>query len=123
MSSAAPLKMGYIAKAQQEYEPPLIANENAFLGDVLSSEKHAPETPISMGFYRLMAGTPLVYKYTYDEMKIMLEGHMDITDETGQTVHAVPGDVLYFPKGATITFTTKTYGLACYTGQRKRDGA
>lgn len=29
----------------------------------------------------------------------------------------------FFPAGATITFTTEDYGLACYTGQRKRDSA
>lgn len=76
-----------------------------------------------MGFYRLEKGTPLVYTYTYDEMKIIVEGSFDISDETGSKVHAVPGDCFFFPAGATITFTTEDYGLACYTGQRKRDSA
>lgn len=61
---------------------------------------------------RCFLGTPLVYKYTYHEMKIILEGHFDITDETGKTVHATKGDVFYFPAGCTITFTTSDYGLA-----------
>lgn len=47
-------------------------------------------------------------------MKIILEGQFEITDETGQTVTASPGDVFYFPKGAKITFTTEDYGLAFY---------
>lgn len=47
-------------------------------------------------------------------MKIILEGQFEITDETGQTVTASPGDVFYFPKGAKITFTTDNYGLAFY---------
>lgn len=68
-------------------------------------------------------GTPLVYKYTYHEMKIILEGSFDISDETGKTVHAVKGDVFYFPAGATITFKTEDYGLAFYTGQRKEGAA
>lgn len=34
------------------------------------------EKPISAGFYRLEAGKELVYPYTYDEMKIILEGSM-----------------------------------------------
>ena len=38
-------------------------------------------------------------------------------------VHAVAGDVFYFPKGSVITFKTKTYGLAFYTGQRAEGGA
>lgn len=33
------------------------------------------------------------------------------------------GDVFYFPKGSNITFTTDDYGLAFYTGQRKKDSA
>jgi ethanolamine utilization protein EutQ (cupin superfamily) len=32
------------------------------------------DKPISAGFYRLEAGKELVYPYTYDEMKIILEG-------------------------------------------------
>jgi len=51
-------------------------------------------------------------------MKIIVEGEFDIEDETGQKVHAVPGDVLYFPKGAKITFTTDSYGLGFFVGQR-----
>ncbi|RHZ55773.1 hypothetical protein CDV55_100659 [Aspergillus turcosus] len=113
----------YHAKAQSTFKPPLIANENAFLGDVYSSETENPDKPISAGFYRLEKGIPLVYEYTYDEMKIILEGQFEIADETGQKVTALPGDVFYFPKGAKITFTTETYGLAFYTGQRKQGAA
>lgn len=87
------------------------------------SDVNDPEKPVSCGFYRLEAGTPLVYTYTYHEMKIILEGEFDISDETGQEVHAVAGDVFYFPKGAVITFKTNSYGLAFYTGQRKEGGA
>ena len=87
------------------------------------SEKIDPEKPISCGFYRLENGTPLVYTYTYHEMKIIVEGSFDISDETGNKVHAVAGDVFYFPKGAKITFETEDYGLAFYTGQRKEGAA
>lgn len=122
MSAPTPA-MHYFAKAQSTFKPPLIANENAFLGDVASSDSIDSTSPISAGFYRLEKGTPLVYTYTYHEMKILVEGEMDIEDETGQKVHAVPGDVFWFPKGAKITFTTESYGLAFFTGARKRDGA
>ena len=80
------------------------------------SDKDNAEKPVSCGFYRLEKGTPLVYTYTYDEMKIILEGQFEISDETGQKVTASPGDVFYFPKGAKITFTTEDYGLAFYVG-------
>lgn len=77
----------YYAKVQKEFKPPLIANENAFLGDVASNDNIDPEKPLSAGIYRLESGTPLVYTYTYHEMKIILEGEFDISDETGQSVH------------------------------------
>ncbi|KEF61945.1 uncharacterized protein A1O9_03517 [Exophiala aquamarina CBS 119918] len=116
---ALPFK--HFAKAQSDFKPPLIANENAFLGDIVSSTD--TEKPITSGFYRLEKGTPLVYTYTYHETKIIVEGEFDITDETGQSVHAVAGDVFYFPKGSVITFTTKSYGLGFFTGQRKEGAA
>ncbi|KAI9709919.1 MAG: hypothetical protein M1820_002997 [Bogoriella megaspora] len=119
----APVAMNYFGKAQTTFKPPLIANENAYLGDIASSDKIDATSPITSGFYRLEKGTPLVYTYTYHEMKIILEGSFDITDETGKEVHAKPGDVFYFPKGAKITFTTDDYGLAFYTGARKEGTA
>lgn len=96
-SSSAEPKMSaaftHLAGAQTSYKPPLIANENAFLGDVATSTDAT--APISAGFYRLEKGTPLVYEYTYHEMKIIVDGEFDISDETGQKVHAVKGDVFY----------------------------
>ncbi|KAK0342635.1 hypothetical protein LTR91_025411 [Friedmanniomyces endolithicus] len=114
----SPKAFSYFKQQQQTFKPPLLANENAFLGDIASSAKNNPDKPVSCGLYRLEKGTPLVYEYTYDEMKIILEGHFDISDETGNKVHAQKGDVFYFPKGSKITFTTEDYGLAFYTGQR-----
>lgn len=100
--------MQYFEKAQSSFKPPLVTNENAFLGDVASSYAHffflslfaechlesatkkscadcfatrqstSPETPISGGLYRLEKGTPLDYTYSYDEIKIILEGHFYI---------------------------------------------
>ncbi len=119
--STGPAAFKHYAKAQSSFKPPLIANENAYLGDVYSrsvsnlslcpliqpvpreltsalvrwfySEHIDAEKPVSCGFYRLEAGTPLVYTYTYHEMKIIVGGEFDISDETGQSVHAVAGDV------------------------------
>jgi uncharacterized cupin superfamily protein len=108
-------------------QPPLIANENAYLGDIFSSGPSTlPHTqpcpdaskPITCGLYRLEAGTPLVYEYTYHEMKIIVEGEFEISDETGQVVKGRKGDVFYFPKGSKITFKTETYGVGFFVGQR-----
>ena len=81
------------------------------------SDKIESQAPISCGFYRLEPGAPLDYTYTYHEMKIILEGDFTISDETGQKVTCGPGDVLNFPKGSKIRFTTEKGGLAFYTGQ------
>jgi len=120
---AAPVAFEYHQNAQKTFQPPLIANENAFLGDVFTSESNDPQAPISAGFYRLEKGTPLVYEYTYHEMKIIVDGSFDISDETGKKVHATKGDVFYFPKGSKITFTTDDFGLGFFVGQRKEGGA
>ena len=146
--------MQYFEKAQSSFKPPLVANENAFLGDIASSyvlsqlspchlllsiptitphpssltplpfhpsESTSPTTPISGGLYRLEKGTPLDYTYSYDEMKIVLEGHFYIKDETGVEVKAEKGDVFLFPKGSRIVFRTEEFGLAFFVGQRGRD--
>lgn len=109
----------HFSQAQSAFNIPLLAGDNAHLGDVFSSDKTNPEKPISAGLFRLKKGEPLTYTYKYDEMKVILEGDYTISDETGQSVTAKPGDVFYFPAGATITFTTTDYGLAFYCGQRK----
>ncbi|CAH6718581.1 hypothetical protein CLIB1444_01S09934 [[Candida] jaroonii] len=102
--------------------PPLLAEspgKNSFLGDVFVSDE-TDDKKMSCGFYRQESGEPLVYTYTYDEMKVFLEveGEYTITDETGYKVTVSPGDVFFFNKGATITFETTGYGLAFFTGLR-----
>lgn len=84
---------------------------------------------VTSGFFHLAPGTPLVYTYTYHEMKIILEGDYTITDVTAvseeqrkgdlkgwdvQRVEAKPGDVFYFPEGVTIRFETVAGGKAFY---------
>lgn len=59
INMSSPVAMNYFSKAQSEFKPPLIANENAFLGDVFTSEKENPQAPISMGFYRLEKGSSI----------------------------------------------------------------
>jgi len=120
---STPPTFTHIQNAQKNYQPPLIAHTNHFLGDVASSQPNDPIAPICAGFYRLNAGEALVYEYTYHEMKIIIEGEFDVSDGTGHKVHATPGDVFYFPKGSVITFTTPTTGLGFFCGQRKEGGA
>lgn len=88
----------------------------AFIGDVHENPGGAQ---LCAGFFELFASEPLVYEYTYDEMKIVLEGEFKLTDKaTGQVVHAKPRDVLFFPKGTTVVFETPQRALGFYTGHR-----
>ncbi|MGH8670922.1 MAG: cupin domain-containing protein, partial [Burkholderiales bacterium] len=75
--------------------------------------------PITCGLFRMEKGKSLDYTYSYDEVKIMLEGEMTLSDETGKTVDVKPGDVLFFSNGTKINFSSKSSGLAFYCGQRE----
>jgi ethanolamine utilization protein EutQ (cupin superfamily) len=90
---------------------------NASLQDLVSSSNET--SPISCGFFKMEAGNPLEYTYSYDECKIMLEGEMTLTETGGETVTLTPGDVVYFDSGTTITFSSNTSGTAFYVGQRE----
>ena len=110
--------MKHFSKAQSKPIKSLeIEGIKAYLQDTVSSNNE--DAPIAGGFFRMEAGNPLEYTYSYDECKIMLEGEMSITEKGGQTVEMKPGDVIYFNSGTTVTFTSKSSGTAFYVGQRK----
>ena len=90
---------------------------NVFLEDVVASNNE--NAPITCGLFRMKAGNPLDYTYTYDECKIMLEGEMTIT-ENGVSKNIKPGDILHFDNGTSVTFSSNSSGLAFYVGQRKK---
>jgi len=56
-------------------------------------------------------------------MKIIVDGDFEISDESGQSVRAGKGDVIFFPKGSVITFKTEKGGLGFFCGQRAKGGA
>lgn len=122
-TTTKPIAFSLYKNAPVDFKPRLLANENAYLEDIFSSDQVNPDKPLSSGLFRLEPGTPLKYTYTYDEMKIVLDGDFTMVDETGQTARATKGDHFFFPKGVTVTFTSEAGGLAFYVGQRKRDGA
>ena len=88
----------------------------AFLKDFAISDDS--EKPITSGLFRLKAGQSLKYTYTYHEMKFIVDSTFIIEDETGQKVTAKSGDLFYFPKGTSITFSTPDFGLGFFCGQR-----
>lgn len=110
---------GSISKVEGGYLDLPSMNEpgcEAFIGDSLSNPGGSA---ISSGFFQLRASDPLVYEYTYDEMKVVIQGEFILTDmATGEVTHAKERDVLFFPKGTTVKFETPDYALGFYTGHR-----
>ena len=107
----------YFPQVTKEDLPPMDTGDvAAFLKDFAISED--ADKPITSGLFRLEKGKPLTYTYTYHEMKLIVDGSFEIEDETGQKVTAKPGDLFYFDKGSTITFTTPDYGVGFFCGQR-----
>ena len=89
----------------------------AALSDLTTSDENAPMT---CGLFGLAKSNPLVYTYTYNEAKIIVSGEMTLAEEGGETFHATAGDIIYFDKGAKITFTSDSSGLAFFCGQRAK---
>ena len=113
-------KMKTFKNAQAMNLAPMnIAGVNAYLSDIVTSND--PNAPITCGLFRMEKGNPLTYTYTYDEAKIIIEGEMSISEKDGETFDAVAGDIIYFAKGATITFTSNSYGVGFICGQRAID--
>ena len=109
--------MRHFQKITEKALPPMEGvDAAAFLDDFVVSED--TEKPITSGLFRLEKGKSLTYLYTYHEMKFVVEGEFNISDETGTEVLATAGDLLYFPKGSTITFSTPDFGLGFFCGQR-----
>ena len=89
-----------------------IGGVEAAIDDALT---HPEGSVMSSGFFELKASEPLVYTYTCDEMKVVIKGEFKLTDRaTGEVTHAKERDVLFFPKGAQITFETPDYGLGFF---------
>jgi ethanolamine utilization protein EutQ (cupin superfamily) len=109
--------MKHIGKVLGQQLPAMEGEDAAaFLKDFAVSADS--DKPITSGLFRLEAGKPMTYTYTYHEMKLIVDGKFEIADETGQKVTATAGDLFYFPKGSTITFTTPSFGVGFFCGQR-----
>lgn len=93
---------------------------DGYIGDVYENPQGSA---MCSGYFELNhADEPLLYEYTYDEMKIVLKGEFTFENvDTGQTVVAKENDAIFFPAGSRINFTTPSYALAFYVGTRQAD--
>lgn len=80
------------------------------LADVITAEQH--HAPMAAGFMSLHTGS-FPWNLDYDEIEYVIEGELHIGTQTG-TVVGRPGDVLYVPKGSTITFGTPSWAKFLY---------
>ena len=111
------MPMKYYEQIKNQEIPPMDTGDvPAFLVDIVISED--TEKPITSGLFRLEKGESLTYTYTYHEMKLIVDGTLIIEDETGQKKTGKVGDLFYFNKGTTVTFTTPDYGIGFFVGQR-----
>ncbi|EHA23152.1 hypothetical protein ASPNIDRAFT_128491, partial [Aspergillus niger ATCC 1015] len=87
--------------------------------DLLGTSRSEEKNPIVGSWFRIEKGpeaTPPTY--SYDEVGVVIEGEINLRDESGQTATVRLGDTFFFPRGSTITFSTDSYGVAWKCGGR-----
>lgn len=92
-------------------------------GYIADTYVNPDDSVMCSGFFELNhADEPLLYEYTYDEMKVVLEGEFLLENaDTGQKAVAKAKDAIFFPKGSRILFSTPDRALAFYAGHRNAD--
>ena len=106
-----PLKVVRMASVQVEpfLEGKTTPGTNVWLKDVVVTQDRSP---MGAGYMSLDKGE-MQWTLTYDEIDIVLEGELVITRGSEQ-VRGKPGDVIYIPKGSSITFGTPSWTRFVY---------
>jgi ethanolamine utilization protein EutQ len=101
--SLPPLKVVRMANVQVEpfLEGKTTPGTNVWLKDVVVTQDRSP---MGAGYMSLDKGE-MQWTLTYDEIDIVLEGELVITRGSEQ-VRGKTGDVIYIPRGSSITFGT-----------------
>jgi len=109
--SLPPLKVVRAANIEMErfLEGVQTTGANVRLKDVVTTEDRSP---MGAGYMSLDKGE-MQWRLTYDEMDIVLEGELIITRGNEQVRGGV-GDVIYIPKGSSITFGTPSHTRFVY---------
>jgi ethanolamine utilization protein EutQ len=110
-SNLPPLKVVRMANVQVEpfLEGKTTPGTNVWLKDVVTMPDHSP---MGAGYMSLDKGE-MQWTLTYDEIDIVLEGELVITRGSEQ-VRGKTGDVIYIPKGSSITFGTPNWTRFVY---------
>ena len=109
--SLLPLKVVRMANVQVEpfLEGRTTPGTNVWLKDVVVTQDRSP---MGAGYMSLDKGE-MQWTLTYDEIDIVLEGELVITRGSEQ-VRGKTGDVIYIPKGSSITFGTPNWTRFVY---------
>ena len=111
VANLPPLKVVRMANVQVEpfLEGKTTPGTNVWLKDVVVTEDRSP---MGAGYMSLDKGE-MQWTLTYDEIDIVLEGELVITRGSEQ-VRGKTGDVIYIPKGSSITFGTPSWTRFVY---------
>ncbi|KAI5360153.1 putative (S)-ureidoglycine aminohydrolase, cupin domain, acetate kinase EutQ, rmlC-like jelly roll [Septoria linicola] len=93
-------------------------HQNIQIGDTASSVHEDPQSPITSGFFTLQKGCKATTTFGFSEYKYVLSGTFIVSDQSGQRFVGKPGDVIYIPKGSTVTFETEEGGKTFFVAQR-----
>ena len=106
-----PLKVVKMANVQMDrfMEGKTTPGTNVWLKDVIVTQDRSP---MGTGYMSLDKGE-MAWTLTYDEIDIVLEGELVITRGNEQ-VRGKTGDVIYIPKGSSITFGTPSWTRFVY---------
>ena len=106
-----PLKIVKMSSVQVEpfLEGKTTPGTNVWLKDVVVTQDRSP---MGTGYMSLDKGE-MQWTLTYDEIDIVLEGELVIT-RGGEQVRGKTGDVIYIPKGSSITFGTPNWTKFVY---------
>lgn len=77
-----------------------------FAGNVID-QRHGG--PITVGYGRYGPGQSLHEILAVDDVMVVLEGRLSVSTD-GRTVTAGPGEIIYMPKGATVTIRAHDEG-------------
>jgi ethanolamine utilization protein EutQ len=110
-SNLPPLKVVHMGSVQVEpfLEGKTTPGTNVWLKDVVVTQDRSP---MGAGYMSLDKGE-MQWTLTYDEIDIVLEGELVITRGAEQ-VRGKTGDVIYIPKGSSITFGTPNWTRFVY---------
>lgn len=79
---------------------------DVFAGNVVDQRDGAP---VSIGFSRYAPDQSLSETITVDDVMVVLEGRLSVSTDAG-TVTAGPGEIVYMPKGETVTIRSHEQG-------------